>query len=118
MLSQHSAAMSSEAENKLTMPKSGGDASLTAPGEVQEPPAAEGAAWDTRLDRMPLQLDVMVSVKSFRVGDLLALSRSGVLETVHEHAQDLPIRCGRTVLMWGEFEVVEQKLAVRITRLA
>jgi len=57
-------------------------------------------------------------VRSFRVEDLLALEQGSLVETVHEHSQDVPVRCGGALLVWAEFEVVEQKLAVRVTRLA
>lgn len=73
---------------------------------------------DQRLDRLRMQLDVMVRARTFRVGDLLALGRNSVVESLHEHTQDLPVRCGGVLLMWAEFEVVDHKLAVRITRLA
>jgi flagellar motor switch protein FliM len=72
---------------------------------------------DTRLDRLPMQLDVMVKVRSFRVQDILALEKGTVVETVHEHTQDVPLHCGGVLLMWAEFEMVGQNLAVRITRL-
>lgn len=80
--------------------------------------AAESEGRDTRLDRLPMQLDVMVRVQSMRVQDLLSLEKGSVVESVHEHSQDLPVQCGGALLVWGEFEVVDQKLAVRITRLA
>jgi flagellar motor switch/type III secretory pathway protein FliN len=83
-----------------------------------EEPAPEETSGDTRLDRLPMQLDVMVKVRSFRVQDLLAMEKGTVVETVHEHTQDVPMRCGGTLLVWSEFEVLDQRLAVRITRLA
>ncbi|HTV14975.1 MAG TPA: FliM/FliN family flagellar motor C-terminal domain-containing protein [Acidobacteriaceae bacterium] len=73
---------------------------------------------DTRLDRMPMQLNVAVKVRSFRVQDLLTLQKGTVVETVHEHSQDVPLQCGGALLMWAEFELMGQKLAVRVTRLA
>lgn len=73
---------------------------------------------DTRLDRLPMQLDVMVRLRSLRVADLLSLTQGSVVETVHDHGQDVPLCCGGTLLLWGEFEMVEQRLALRITRLA
>lgn len=73
---------------------------------------------DSRLDRLPMQLDVVIRVRSLRVADLLSLTRGSILETVHDHGQDIPVSCGGTLLVWGEFEMVEQNLAVRITRLA
>lgn len=84
-------------------------------GAVEEP-AAEPEG-DTRLDRIPMQLDVLVKVRSFRVRDLLSLEKGSVVETVHEHTQDVPVRCGGAPLVWAEFEVLDQVLAVRITRL-
>ena len=88
---------------------------LAVPAEVA--PAAEEAAGDSRLARMPMQLDVLVAVHSFRVQDLLSLEKGTVVETVHEHTQDVPVRCGGSLLVWAEFEVLDQQLAVRITRL-
>lgn len=89
----------------LLIPENGGD-------------AAQESERDTRLDRLPMQLDVMVKVGSLRVQDLLALEKGVVVETIHEHSQDVPVHCGGALLMWAEFEVVEQKLGVRVTRLA
>lgn len=83
------------------------------PGEPMEP--VEG---DTRLERLPMQVDVMVKVRSFRVQDLLAMQKGTVVETVQEHTQDVPVRSGGALLLWSEFEVLDQRLAVRVTRLA
>lgn len=104
------------AENTALAPAAPGAALLLR--EADGEPGAVPLDRDTRLDRLPMQLDVMVRVRSMRVGDLLALARGAIVETTHEHSQDLPVRCGGALLMWSEFEVVEQRLAVRITRLA
>ena len=81
--------------------------------------AAEGeSGGDTRLDRLAMQMNVMVKVPAFRVQDLLSLENGTVVETEHEHTQDVPLACGGALLMWGEFEVVDERLALRITRLA
>jgi flagellar motor switch protein FliN/FliY len=85
---------------------------------VQEGEEAPPEAADTRLDRLPMRLDAMVKVESFRVRDLLAMERGTIVETVHEHTQDVPVKCGGALLVWAEFEVLDQALAVRITRLA
>jgi flagellar motor switch protein FliN/FliY len=70
------------------------------------------------LDRLPMQVDVVVRVHSFRVKDLLSMEKGTVVETVHEHTQDVPLRSGGALLLWSEFEVLDQRLAVRVTRLA
>lgn len=107
-----------EPENKLTTNPPQGETALLVRSETEEESQTPNEDRDKRLDRLRMQLDVMVKVQTFRVGDLLALTRGAVIETIHEHSQDVPVRCSHTLLMWSEFEVVEQKLAVRITRLA
>jgi flagellar motor switch protein FliM len=83
---------------------------------VEDAPLDE-AERDTRLDRLPMQVDILLKVRSFRVQDLLSMEKGTVVETVHEHTQDVPVRCGGALLMWSEFEVLDQTLAVRVTRL-
>jgi flagellar motor switch/type III secretory pathway protein FliN len=83
--------------------------------EETQPEEEEG---DGRLDRLPMQVDVLLRVHSFRVQDLLSMEKGTVVETVQEHTQDVPVLCGGALLLWSEFEVLDQQLAVRITRLA
>jgi Type III flagellar switch regulator (C-ring) FliN C-term len=66
---------------------------------------------------LPMQLDVTIPIPSFRVQDLLALEKDAVLDCRWPHAEDVPVWCGGVQLVWSEFEVVGQKLAVRVTRL-
>lgn len=94
-----------------------GNTALAVTGEIDEEHPLVEEAHDARLDRMPMQMDVLVKVHSFRVRDLLSLEKGTVVETIHEHSQDVPIRCGGSTLVWTEFEVLDQQLAVRITRL-
>ncbi|HVJ07595.1 MAG TPA: FliM/FliN family flagellar motor C-terminal domain-containing protein [Acidisarcina sp.] len=66
---------------------------------------------------LPTQLDVCVPLPSFRVSDLLALEPGRVLVSEWGSMEDLPLSCGQVQLVWTEFEVVDQKIAVRVTRL-
>lgn len=66
---------------------------------------------------LPLQLDVYVPLSCFRVSDLVSLECGNVVTTNWGSADDLPLWCGHVQLLWAEFEVVNQKIAVRITRL-
>jgi flagellar motor switch protein FliN/FliY len=70
------------------------------------------------LARLPVQLDVMVPVREFRVRNLLALEPGQVVETEWGHGEDMPLSSGKVPLAWSEFEVVDTQLAVRVTRLA
>jgi len=67
---------------------------------------------------LPVELDVAVPVREFRVRNLLALDRGQVIETQWGHGEDVPLAAGEVQLAWSEFEVVESQLGVRVTRLA
>jgi flagellar motor switch protein FliN/FliY len=67
--------------------------------------------------RLPVELDVAVPVRDFRVRNLLALEPGQVIETHWAHGEDLPLAAGDVQLAWSEFEVIETQLAVRLTRL-
>lgn len=105
-------------ENKLSPGPATSETALLVRDEPEQEAGEPSSTHDTRLHNLRMQLDVLIKVRSLRVGDLLGLTVGAVLETVHEHSQDLPVRCGTVLLMWAEFEVVEQRLAVRVTRLA
>ena len=68
--------------------------------------------------RMPVALAVAVPVREFRVRHLLVLTPGEVIETSWGHGEDLPLSAAEMQLAWTEFEVVETRLAVRVTRLA
>jgi flagellar motor switch protein FliN len=63
-------------------------------------------------------LGVVVPVRTFRVRNLLALAPGHLIETRWSSGEDLPLAAGLVQLAWTEFEVVETRLAVRITRVA
>jgi flagellar motor switch/type III secretory pathway protein FliN len=71
-----------------------------------------------QLGRLPVEVDVAIPAKEFRVRNLLALVPGQVIETEWAHGEDLPLSAGTVQLTWAEFEVVDTQLAVRVTRLA
>lgn len=88
---------------------------------MNEMPSAEETAslrLSPPLARLPVELEVVVPVREFRVRDLLALLPGEVIETQWGHGEDIPLSAGDVQLAWSEFEVVESRLAVRVTRLA
>ena len=78
----------------------------------------EPARFSGPVARLPVELDVAVPVRDFRVRDLLALAPGRVIESQWGHGNDVPLAAGAVQLAQSEFEVVETRLAVRITRLA
>ena len=75
------------------------------------------APLSAAIQRLPVELDVMVPVRNFRVRNLLALDPGQVIESSWNHGEDVPLAAGDVSLAWAEFEVIDNQLAVRITRL-
>jgi len=75
-------------------------------------------AVDSPMAGLPMQLDVTVPIPFFRVENLVTLEKGAVLESHWHHADDVPLWCGGAQLAWTEFEVVDRKLAVRLTRIS
>ena len=75
------------------------------------------AAWPL-VARLPMRLAAAVPVTGFTVRDLLQLAAGRLLETAWPENNDIPLKAGRVQMSWCEFEVVEQRMSVRLTRLA
>jgi flagellar motor switch protein FliN/FliY len=83
------------------------------------PPESEAElVFKAPIPQLPVELGVIIPVREFRVRQLLALAPGQVIETQWSHGDDLPLAAGEVQMAWSEFEVVETRLAVRVTRLA
>jgi flagellar motor switch/type III secretory pathway protein FliN len=67
--------------------------------------------------RLPVEVEVSIPVKGFRVRNLLALGPGVVVESEWKQGDDMPLAAGEVQLAWSEFEVIDTRLAVRLTRL-
>jgi len=83
------------------------------PGEEES-----GPGFGPLVARLPVEMDVVVPVREFRVRHLLALAPGALIESQWNHGIDLPLAAGDVQLAWSEFEVLDTKSAVRVTRLA
>lgn len=68
--------------------------------------------------QLPVELDVAIPVRKFRVRNLLGLAPGQLIESQWANGEDLPLSSGEVQLAWTEFEVIDSQLAVRVTRLA
>lgn len=84
----------------------------------RQPEEGDLIALDGPVARLPVELDVAVPVREFRVRNLLALGPGQVIETQWAQGSDMPLAAGDVQLAWSEFEVVDAQMAVRVTRLA
>ena len=85
--------------------------------DASREPLKDERELTARLQRLPVEVDVRIPLPSFRVCDLLSLEPGRVLSSTWPTSEDLPLSSGDVQLVWSEFEVVDQKLAVRVTRL-
>jgi flagellar motor switch protein FliM len=77
----------------------------------------EHSAWPI-FSRLAVTMAVEVPLIRFKVQDLLGLKEGQVFESASPDTEDVPLKVGDVQLGWTEFEVVEQKIALRLTRLA
>jgi flagellar motor switch protein FliN/FliY len=76
----------------------------------------EHPSWET-LSQLQITIRAGVLLTHFRVRDLLAMKEGQVFESLSPASEDVSVRVGRLQLGWSEFEVVEQRMALRLTRL-
>jgi len=93
-----------------------GQALVPSPRQLGEDESEPG--FGPLVARLPVELDVAVPVRDFRVRKLLALAPGEMIASQWSHGIDLPLAAGAVQLAWTEFEVLDTKLAVRVTRLA
>ena len=89
------------------------------PVREAQPNAAKEAAIDPteRFGWLPCQLSLEIPVTRFTVGDLLRLNKGSIVETTCHYTSDVPLRANGLLIGWTEFEVIGNRLAVRITEL-
>ena len=74
-------------------------------------------AWHV-LSHVPQTVTVLISLPGFTMHDLLTMQKGLVIESDVSTTEMIPLRIGSVRLAWGEFEVVEHALALRVTKLA
>lgn len=67
---------------------------------------------------LPCTLALDLPVMNFTIGDLLSLTKGSIVETAYHQSSDLPLRVNGQLVGWTEFEVVGERLAVRLTDLS
>jgi flagellar motor switch/type III secretory pathway protein FliN len=67
---------------------------------------------------LPCMLALDIPVIKFNVGNLLSLTKGSIVETAFHQSSDLPLYVNGQLVGWTEFEVVGDRLAVRLTDLS
>jgi hypothetical protein len=74
----------------------------------------EHPAWPS-LSRVPETLTALIPLRQFTVRSLLL---GQMIESDSPLNEDIPMKIGAVQIAWGEFEVVEHVMALRVTRVA
>ena len=77
----------------------------------------EHPAWPS-LSRVPETLTALIPLRPFTVRSLLLLEKGQMIESDRALSEDIPMKIGSVQIAWGEFEVVEHIMALRVTRVA
>jgi flagellar motor switch/type III secretory pathway protein FliN len=67
---------------------------------------------------LPCTLALEIPVAKFNVRKLYGLAEGSLLETAYHQSSDLPLLANGQLVGWTEFEVVGDRLAVRLTDLS
>jgi flagellar motor switch/type III secretory pathway protein FliN len=85
--------------------------------QSQTDTAETSAAW-TRVQGLSCELTVDLPLPGMKVRDLMQLGKDLVIDSRWQVSSDVPMRVNGGLIAWGEFEVVGDRLAVRMTELA
>jgi len=86
--------------------------------KIETPVADPMAERWVHVEALPCLLTIEISVPGFTVGDLVHLERGRIIATRWTIGQDVPLRVNDELIAWSEFEVVANRLAIRLTELA
>jgi flagellar motor switch/type III secretory pathway protein FliN len=83
----------------------------------ESPTAISDESW-TEAAWLPCSLSVELPLTRFTVRDLLQLEVGAILESKNANGADVPLLVNTQLICWAKFEVVAQRIAVRVTELA
>jgi len=72
--------------------------------------------WPEVLE-LPCHLYVELEVAHFTVRDLLDLHADSVVDTQRREGANVPVKVNGVMVGWAEFDVIEDRLSVRLTEM-
>jgi flagellar motor switch/type III secretory pathway protein FliN len=85
---------------------------------AQPPPVAHTQDPLDSMPWLPCTISLELPVVHFTIGDLLTLTTGSLVATSCHQTSDVPLRVNGLLVGWTEFEVIDDRLAVRITEQA
>jgi flagellar motor switch protein FliN/FliY len=71
-----------------------------------------------RVEGLPCMLTIEIPIPDFKVGDLVLLAPGRIITSRWTVGLDVPLLINGELVAWSEFEIVQARLAVRLTELA
>ena len=85
-----------------------GENALVAASEAMERAEETGLVERRSMEaRLPVQLDVGLPIRNFRLRNLLLLEPGSLVESQWAPGEDVPVSSGEVQVAWSEFEVVD-----------
>jgi flagellar motor switch protein FliN/FliY len=72
--------------------------------------------WPEALE-LPCRLYVALEVPHFTIRDLLSLSINSLVDTERREGAHVPVLVNGVMVGWAEFDVIDGRLAVRMTEM-
>jgi flagellar motor switch protein FliN/FliY len=88
-----------------------------APSPAVQVEDASAYPW-ARVENLPCTLTVEIPIPDFRVSDLVRLAPGKIIATRWTVGIDVPLLINGELIAWSEFEIVQSRLAIRLTELA
>ena len=90
---------------------------VTAASAEPAPVQPSDACWRQAM-RLPCSVSIEVPLPGFRVKDLLGMRATSLVGSHWPTSDNLPLKVNGELIAWCEFEVLGNRLAVRLTELA
>jgi len=72
--------------------------------------------WVEVLD-LPCRLNVSFDIPDFTIRDLMSLEVDSIVDTQRREGAHVPVVVNGGMVAWAEFDVIEDRLAVRLTEM-
>ncbi len=82
-----------------------------------EPARQRVSNWSL-FQQLPCQISLEIPVPGFTVSTLLRLAPNDVITSGWLQGSDVPLRVNGKIIGWTEFEVIDDRLAARLTQIA
>lgn len=69
------------------------------------------------VQELPCDLYVVLEIPNFTIRDLLSLRVNSLVDTGRREGAHVPVLVNSVMVAWAEFDVIEGRLAVRMTEM-